>query len=428
MLALDFLHRPQHLLPGAALLALCLTPAFGSLALVITLIAMLVSLPVAVARRGWAEGGGKRWVWGAVFAYFTYFVLADALLRGDIGASLYTMTPNLPLIAVALIALALDPARATLAPARIGHWASVAVVLSFGMALLIWQAQPGWLVLGLSLTEASGVNDRLMLLAGNALPFAATYMTLGFMALLGWHERTPLSRGLSLVALLVSLGTVVVWSQSRGATLTAVPLLVVAIWYLRPSPKQLIAGLAGVAILIGLAMTLGGYGDKIAAVTTRLTQGVATFFSGDAAMEFSTGARLIMYRAGLDAFADSPIWGYGVTQRFAAVLPYLPEGLSMGFSHLHNSFLTHAVAGGLMGVLILLGLLLTPFMINHSGTAQTALGKRDLQYSAGVIFLSLIGIGMTNLILNHDVSAHFLALLMLTHLAMHHHHLAPPEV
>lgn len=38
----------------------------------------------------------------------------------------------------------------------------------------------------------------------------------------------------------------------------------------------------------------------------------------------------------------------------------------MCFSHLHNSFLAHAVAGGLVGVLILLGLLLTPFLINRS--------------------------------------------------------------
>lgn len=35
---------------------------------------------------------------------------------------------------------------------------------------------------------------------------------------------------------------------------------------------------------------------------------------------------------------------------------------------------------------------------------------------------------MTNLILNHDVSAHFLVLLMLTHLAMHHHRTAPHGV
>lgn len=428
MAAFDVGTGPQRLFMGATLLSLCLTPAFGSVALVITLIAMLVALPVGISRRGWVDGGGKRWVWGAMLGYFAYFVLADALLQGDIGASLYSMTPNLPLVAAALIALALDPARATLAPARIGHWASVAVLASFAMALLIWATQPGWQILGLSLTEATGVNDRLMLLAGNALPFAATYMTLGFLAILGWHQRPPLSRGLALGALLVALGTVVVWSQSRGATLTALPLLGLAIWYLRPSPRQLIAGLAGLGLLIGLAMTLGGYGEKIMAVMMRLTQGVATFFSGDATMEFSTGARLIMYRAGLDAFADSPIWGYGITQRFAAVLPYVPDGIAIHFSHLHNSFLTHAVAGGFVGVLIVLGLVLTPLAINRSATPPSDLAKRDLRYSAGVIVLSLIGIGMTNLILNHDVSAHFLALLMLTHLAMHHHHLASPEV
>lgn len=411
----------QRLLAASMLLALCLTPALGSVALLATAVAMLVALPVGIARRGWLDGGAKRWVWGALLAYFVYFVLGDALLQGDLGASLYTMTPNLPLVAAGLVALALDPDRAALAPRRIGQWASVAVMISFCMALLIWLTQPSWQILGLSLTDASGVNGRLMLLAGNPLPFAATYMTLGFIALLGWHERGMVSRAVALSALLTALATIVFWSQSRGATLAAVPLLGLAIWYLRPRPAQLLAGFLGLAALAAIIITFGGHGDRVIAGISRLTVGVSTFFSGDPSMEASTGQRLIMYQAGLAAWMDSPIWGYGVSQRFAAAAAYLPEGMNIGYSHLHNSFLTHAVAGGVVGVSVLLVVLLTPVLINRTASAAVAHPDRDAWYCAGVIVLSLAGIGMTNLILNHDVSANFLGALMVIHLLMHHH-------
>lgn len=404
----------------ATLVSVCLTPSFGSFTLVITFMAMLVALPVAVMRRGWAEAGAKRWVWGACLLYCFYFVTSDALLNGDILFSLYTMAPNLPLIAAALIAMALDPARATLAPARIGYWAGIAVLASFVMALLIWTIQPSWQFFGFNLTNITGVNGRLALLVGNALPFAATYMTLGFLALLGWHERKPLSRGLALGALLVALGTVVFWSQSRGATLTAVPLLFLAIRFLRPSPKQLYAAFFALAVFVGVAITLGNFDEQIVAVMKRLVNGLSTFFTGDQSKEVSTGQRLLMYQAGLNAWLDSPIWGYGISQRFVAAAAYLSDATEIRYSHLHNTFLTHAVAGGIVGVIILLALILIPLAINYSASPALVSATDDMRYSAWMIVISLLGIGMTNMILNQDVSAHFLALLMLMHLAMYY--------
>jgi hypothetical protein len=61
-------------------------------------------------------------------------------------------------------------------------------------------------------------------------------------------------------------------------------------------------------------------------------------------------------------------------------------------------------------------LLLTPVAINQTFGAS----DRDQHFLAWLIFMSMVGVGMSNLILNHDVSAHFLALLMLVHLLLHH--------
>lgn len=399
-----------------ALLALCLTPAFGSAALLITAVMALAAVPLALLERDWSAIQPKHWLAGALFSYFGYFLLVDTVISGDFSASLYTMAPNLPLVAVGVIAMAIDPDQARLSAARIGIWAGLAVVASFGMAVIIWLAQPNWQIMGMSLTQMSGVNQRLMLLAGNPLPFAAAYMTLGFVALLGWHDRSMRSRSLAVAALVIALATVMFWSESRGATLAALPLLVLSIWYIRPRPAALIMAALGLATLIALAVIFGGFGGRLISSVERLTRGLATVATGDPSMESSTGLRLIMYRAGIAAWMESPIWGYGVSERFSAVMPHLPEGYSFRFTHLHNSFLTHAVAGGAVGVAVLVSLLLTPVAINQTVGAS----DRDQRFFAWLIFLSMAGVGMSNLILNHDVSAHFLALLTLVHLLMHH--------
>jgi hypothetical protein len=200
----------------------------------------------------------------------------------------------------------------------------LAVVASFGMATVIWLAQPNWQIMGLSLTQTSGVNQRLMLLAGTPLPFAAAYMTLRFVALLGWHDRSLRSRSLAVAALVVALTTVMFWSESRGATLAALPLLMHSIWYTRPRPAALMIAALGLAALIALAVTFGGFGGPLISSVERLSRGLATLATGDPSMESSTGLRLIMYRAGRAARLESPIWGYGVSERFSAVMPYLP--------------------------------------------------------------------------------------------------------
>jgi O-antigen ligase len=218
-------------------------------------------------------------------------------------------------------------------------------------------------------------------------------MTLGFVALLGWHDRSLRSRSLAVAVLVIALGTVMFWSESRGSTLAALPLLMLSIWYTRPRPAALLVAALGLAALIALVMILGGFGERAISSVERLTRGLATVATGDPSLEGSVGARLIMYRAGIAAWMESPIWGYGVSERFSAVMPYLPEGYSFRFTHLHNSFLTHAVAGGAVGVAVLVSLLLTPLAINQTVGAS----DRGQRFFAWLILLSMAGVGMSNL-------------------------------
>ena len=271
-------------------------------------------------------------------------------------------------------------------------------------------------MLGRSVTDITGVNGRLAMFVGNPLPFAGALLVLGFVSLLGWHDRSFASRLFGTVAAILALVTVVFWAQSRGATLAAIPLIGLTVWYLRPSrdalfKMSLALAMGGIAL-----MGIAAFGDVLPMAIARLVGGLAVL-AGDAPEgDGSTWYRLAMYRAGLAAWWDSPIFGYGISQRFMAAQPYLPPEFELRFSHLHNTFITHAVAGGVIGLMLVFALFVTPFATNRAVQFEGAAFNLDRRYLAWLIFLSLVGIGMSGIVLNHDVSANFLGTLLLAHL------------
>ena len=373
---------------------------------------MLVAIPVAVKNYGAIATKEKRTVWASLGAYFISFFLIDFLVNGDFHVALRAIAPSSPVLAAAIIAMAIDRKHVFVSPRKVGEWCSIAVLITVGLACLILLMQPSWQILGRSITDISGVNGRLSLFVGNPLPFAGAFLTLGFISLLGWDERGAGSRVVGIAAMALAILIVVLWSQSRGATLAAIPLVGLAIWYMRPSRTVLLQGAALMVVVTVALISLFSDASIVSSALSRLSKGLSVLVGEGAGVDASTWQRLVMYRAGIAAWMESPIYGYGISQRFHAVLPYLPQDFGSRYTHLHNTFVTHAVAGGLIGIFFLLTLLLTPFATNRAGQASHHFeGRsctRDSRYFAWLIFLSLVGIGMTGVILNQDVSANFL--------------------
>ena len=408
--------RVQGFLVAAVIFAFCATPALGSVAVLIMAIAMLVALPVAVMRYHRIATKRKATVWVSLLTYFLVFLGMDFLFYGDIQNTLRAIAPSSPVLAAAIVVMALDDGQTTISHRRLGEWSSLAVVVTVMSALLIWLTQPEWQVLGRSVTDITGVNGRLAMFVGNPLPFAGALLVLGFVSLLGWHDRSFASRLFGTVAAILALVTVVFWAQSRGATLAAIPLIGLTVWYLRPSRDALVKMSLALAMGGIALMGIAAFGDVLPMAIARLVDGLAVLAGDAPEVDGSTWYRLAMYRAGLAAWWDSPIFGYGISQRFMAAQPYLPPEFIGQFSHLHNTFITHAVAGGVIGLMLVFALFVTPFATNRAVQFEGAAFNRDRRYLAWLIFLSLVGIGMSGVVLNHDVSANFLGTLLLAHL------------
>ena len=112
----------------------------------------------------------------------------------------------------------------------------------------------------------------------------------------------------------------------------------------------------GVAIAVtALVYWLSSFGDH--AIAVRIQNGLktaVTIFQGQMTgiLDNSFEQRAIMWQAGWTAFLEQPIWGYGIQNRFSAT------DLPFSYTHLHNSLLTHLVAGGLAGAFLYAALIL----------------------------------------------------------------------
>jgi O-antigen ligase len=122
----------------------------------------------------------------------------------------------------------------------------------------------------------------------------------------------------------------------------------------------------------------------------------------------SVPERFIMTIGGLEAFLQRPIFGYGAQDRFAAAVEYFDPPLGNTYTHLHNDFVTHLVAGGIIGLGLFCLLLLTPIYVLFRGKIVSRL-RRELAVLASLVFG---GVALVNNILFVWATAYILALSM----------------
>ena len=115
-----------------------------------------------------------------------------------------------------------------------------------------------------------------------------------------------------------------------------------------------------------------------------------------------------MYGAAWDAFSDNWLFGYGPHARFTAIVAHFPPDVKNVYSHAHNVFFNHAVTAGIFGICAIFSVLLAPVVLAWK-YAKIRFGSE--LYLASILSLSLIGCGLSNVLLFHDLTAYFFATL-----------------
>lgn len=230
----------------------------------------------------------------------------------------------------------------------------------------LWMATIAWL--GAGVAVVGGLVELQVFQVGRAQGgFSAIYysdigLMLGFLALFGIFAPGPrwkwaLASGPALGLACMQLG------GTRGALVGAVVLGIVALGFALASwPRRwpvIIGAIAAVAsVLVAVALLIDV--DRMLAVPGLIGEALQLQSSSDASLNY----RLEFYRAGLMSFLESPIFGHGWWQRFAAATPYMSAAAAALFSgpsaHLHNDAVNFASAAGSLGLLAYLIMILGP--------------------------------------------------------------------
>ena len=395
---------------GYILLILCMmAPLFGPFSEIFSAIMIVILVAIGIYLGQHRRLLGPLKLLGIIFiGYFAILLLAGLFSEASLWQTLEALAPASPVLILGLVAFFSNPKWLKVDLKHIGTIATVAVFAMYIGALLLWQFQINWQVLGKGLLHHSSVNGRLRLFSGNPLPFGAIMVTLCGLCFVGWWQKSSTGKVLSLAAVIIGAYVVALWTQARGPFLTfgllLIPISFGAWIYLRmASRSQRI--LLGVTIIAFATIVLLLPATERA--FARLFNGLSTLKTGQS-FDHSTYLRLVMYTAAWDAFSDNWLFGYGPHARFTAIAAHFPSDIKILFSHAHNVFLNHAVAAGIFGFCTVFSVLLAPVGLAWK-YAQQRFGSE--LYFASILTLSMIGCGMSNVLLFHDLTAYFFATL-----------------
>lgn len=212
----------------------------------------------------------------------------------------------------------------------------------------------------------------------------------------------------SMVAAALFLLQCVIWSQSRGAWLSLLPCLLLALgWFFYRNRTGRWIALLVLTTLIGVGMynrdTIGERFGAEQATLQLLMQGkFDEIRSGDErGGNYSIGTRINMFRAGLDALAEHPLIGAGPAAP-RLLLKAHPDPILRQWNDFHNAPVDLAVRFGAIGLLLLAGGVLATAACGLGSDFRRAYGG-DLQLLLWIGFALLILSSLSNFrLLNFD--------------------------
>jgi O-antigen ligase len=222
-------------------------------------------------------------------------------------------------------------------------------------------------------------HRRAVGLVNTTNPFAMVSVMLGFLSLMGFWAIRDWRRYLFFIGPIVATYAVVL-AGTRAAILIVMALGVLfAIFVGVKLSRRGRLALVGAGVL---AVVAGGAAIVALGADTRAFRAIESiylFFAEGQAIDRSVAIRLELYRGGIMAFHDSPIFGHGWRHHVEAARPYMmDESIAehvARWSHLHNDYINFAALAGIFGLASYFIYLLVPIV-------ATWKAERDSQYHA----------------------------------------------
>lgn len=194
----------------------------------------------------------------------------------------------------------------------------------------------------------------------NAALLGVIGVLFGGIALLNLQSSNKIEQRIAILGYAAGLGCALL-SGTRAAWLVIPVHAVIFLWYFSKHRFHLSfrsLAITGSVLLLGL----------LAVGSIQILDRIHEFQENLTSLEHSDGditslsARLALYKGALSAITKDPFTGYGPQNRMSTVLAEIPDGIrqQVGYTHVHNGFLTAGIDAGIFGIAALLLMLLAP--------------------------------------------------------------------
>ncbi len=381
-------------------LAISVYGFFGSLGHLMAIL-LVVSFLVLDSRKIYSEKLNKEalWLyWGLTSVLFVGVLRSVATTAVD--DLLHAVGPMFPIAFVGLIVVFGSKTGFHIPPLKVSTFACVGIIGVYLVFCILFSLPDTLEIKQIALRS----NERISLLTGNPIPFSVIVGGLSLYTLLGWHDRSFVGRVTTLCIAVLGIYAATIWAGSRGATLGIAASSPFIVLHLTQSKRWSITYII-VASLLACSLIFAQYvGVLNVTILDRITSGIETVFTGQN-IDSSNYLRMHMWMSSLAVIVDAPIWGHGLTERFHAIQPHLPDGMNISFSHSHNDILGSGVIGGM----IVLVLALVSFIVLPLYVLSKAPSSLDQKYLAFSLTPLILVIANSNTIYFNDSSSSFFA-------------------
>ena len=330
-----------------------------------------------------------------VFFFFLFFL--TSLFRSDFGLLIQSMSPMLPIPIIGVLIIFHDRTDFKLSSRKVSQFSQISVLFS----LIVY------LLLKVSTNPDSFFYQfhagRLTLFSGNPIPFSFCFLGLSIFCLADWRNLRKKNRLISFLFFLTGAYFAVFLSGTRGSLLSLFIISPIVVFYISNKLKTGFFIILTSVLFGVLLFQLSPVINLESAYFNRLRNGLETIAFLEN-RDNSTWLRLDMWSAGITAFLEAPILGYGITERFIALKSHL-NNETVSFSHPHNDVIAGFISSGVLGgVAVLISLI--------SGFAAAILGPKRSPaklYLALMISCSVMVTGGVSTVLFNDTCSAWLA-------------------
>ena len=327
---------------------------------------------------------------------FFLFVLTS-LFRSNLGELYYSLSPMLPIPFIGILIILHDRTDLKFSSKKLSKFSQISILFSLiAYVLLKVFADQGSIL-------HSFHSGRLMLFSGNPIPFSFCMLGVSIFCLADWRHSNKKNKLIAFLLFITGIYFSAFLSGTRGTLFAIVLMAPIVIFYLSSGFKISLFVIA-TSILFAILIFQASLAVNIKyAYFDRVINGLATMVLFEN-RDNSIWLRLDMWSAGIKAFSEAPLFGYGVTERFMAAKPHL-NNQKIGFSHPHSDVIAGFISSGILG-----GIAVLISLMSGLSAAMLAPNRSTTKlYLALMLSCSTIITGNVSTVLFNDICSAWLA-------------------